>query len=70
MKRRTVFIPLLSVFIFLIFNTGISAQQTNFTVSPPPVAWPYFEDGRSDFAAAGSYISMKTDSVTLKGGAA
>jgi hypothetical protein len=68
MNRRSVLVILLSLSIVPLQTTKVFAQQTNFSISPPPVAWPYFEEGRSDFAVSGSYISMKADEVTLKGG--
>lgn len=70
MKPSRALIFPISVFAFLFFTFPVFAQQSNFSISPPPVAWPYFDEGRSDLSIAGSIINMEAGDVSMTGGVA
>jgi hypothetical protein len=63
-------LPVFSVLILAALTLPAYAQQSNFTISPPPIAWPYFDEGRSDLSVSGSYVNINADSLSMTGGVA
>lgn len=70
MKPSAVLILLLSVSSFFISVSALHAQQSNFSISPPPIVWPFFDEGRSDMSIAGSIINMEAGALSMTGGVA
>lgn len=59
--------------LFLLSMTAAAgAQQSNFQISPAPIAYPYFEPRRMDVKLTGTYMSMESDdaATTISGGGA
>lgn len=67
MKPVCVVVCLLSVIFFLSVSVSIFSQQTNFSIAPAPVPWPYFDDGRTDLCPSGSFVRITAQDVTLTG---
>lgn len=65
-------------FLSLIILTGVAtvlagvgnavAAQSNFQIAPPPIAYPYFEPGRSDGKIEPMYIGISAQDISLSGG--
>lgn len=68
MKRISVVIPAFSLLILSASALPASAQQSNFSIAPPPVAWPYFEEGRSDMSVSGAYVNISAEALNMTGG--
>lgn len=66
---RVVFLGAL-VFAVMAAAERVSAQQTNFSVSPPPIASPYFNDGESEFKVRGTIVSISGPDISLSGAGA
>jgi hypothetical protein len=49
------------------FPLSAANNQSNFSIAPSPVAYPYFVPGAIDGRVDGSYVSIKMDQVSLKG---
>ncbi|TAL34458.1 MAG: hypothetical protein EPN93_12105 [Spirochaetes bacterium] len=42
-------------------------QQSNFQIAPSPIAYPYFESGRTDMTAGGALVSISMGELSLLG---
>ena len=56
-----------SLLFFGFFGTMLSAQQSNFSIAPSPVPYPYFDEGWSDLTAGGSYIRISSSPMEMSG---
>jgi len=65
MKSAAAFIFCL---IIILPVSGLMAQQANFSISPPPIAYPDFEAGLQDIKIRGTYFSISGDDVEMRGG--
>ncbi|MFC1522891.1 hypothetical protein ACFL6Y_10830 [Elusimicrobiota bacterium] len=66
---KKIFCLLLSASILCVLGRSAAlAQQVNLQVSPPPIAYPYFEPGRKDFKFTGTYFSLSANNFNAKGG--
>jgi len=68
-------IRITSVIIFtlaiIFFKTSpLSADQSNFSLLPVPLPYPYFEPGRTDFRIAAAKASLSGNNIDLNGGGA
>jgi hypothetical protein len=68
MKQQNMIIVFLSIIILVFISSHLSAQQSNFTISPSPLPYPYFENERTDVSVNGNYISISASQMTMKGG--
>lgn len=54
----------------LIVRAPASAGQSNFNILPTPVAYPYFEPGRTDFKITAAKADLTGNNIDLSGGGA
>lgn len=57
-----------SIIAILAAGTPAVAQQSNFSVAPPPIASPYFEAGKGEGKFRFTYLTISGESMDLKGG--
>jgi len=55
------------ILVFLLAMTGVAFGETNFSISPPPIASPTFEAGKGYMKFRGSYISVEAPGLELSG---
>ncbi len=67
MKRVIVRVLALSLIIGLTAINSVYAQQSNFQVSPPPIASPEFEAGQVDNKFSTTYVGMSGEGIDLNG---
>lgn len=65
-KKIYSFLSLLMLFI-ISSNASAADQQSNFTIAPSPIAYPYFGSGIWDSKMDISYVSISMDEMSLKG---
>lgn len=69
-KARSVVFLGVVVFILVAAVNRASAQQTNFSVTPPPIASPYFNEGEKEFKVRGTIVSISGPDISLSGAGA
>jgi len=67
MKRIIVKVIVLSLVIGLASISSVYAQQSNFQVSPPPIASPEFEAGQTELKLSGTYVGMSGEGMDFTG---
>ncbi|MCX7991297.1 MAG: hypothetical protein N2999_04565, partial [Proteobacteria bacterium] len=53
--------PFLLFFIFFLSAFNVYANQTNLSITPPPIVSPSFSEGKSDFKFGLSYLTVEDD---------
>lgn len=65
MLKKEIIVP--AALIIMLCSPVIAESQSNFSIAPSPIAYPYFISGKIDGKFDGSYVSMTMDQVSLKG---
>src|SRR5574340_211264 len=69
MKRTISLLLAVACFATIIMTgTPAAAQQSNFSVAPPPITSPYFEAGKGEGKFRFTYLTIKGEGMELKGG--
>lgn len=69
MKIKSTILPISLLGIFAALSaSGPAFGSSNFQIAPPPIAYPYFESGRTDSKVEPAYIDVKATDFSLKGG--
>jgi hypothetical protein len=66
-KMSMTFAVLFGFAVVLMGPVSAQAQQSNFSITPPPIASPSFEAGKGEMKLRGSYISIEGEGLDLTG---
>lgn len=64
MMYKKIKLPLISV-ILALFGEVLFAESGSFQISPPPIAYPYFEEGKTDYKTEPMFININSTEADL-----
>ncbi|MDH4162023.1 MAG: hypothetical protein OEW15_04960 [Nitrospirota bacterium] len=69
MRNHKILLPvLLFTLCVILASAPARAEQTNFSVAPPPIASPYFEAGKGEGKFRFTYLTIEGQGMDMKGG--
>ncbi len=65
--KKNIIIFLVTVFSIIYLHENNAQSETQFVISPPPIATPSFEAGKTNTRVDASFVSLSTDSFSAWG---
>jgi hypothetical protein len=65
---KTLTVALFALLAALMNPAPVFSADSNFQISPPPIAYPYFEAGRTDAKIEPMFLNIEAQNISLSGG--